>query len=240
MRRNPAVTCAILLAPLGIAACTLSLMRMPGDTPATEAAPTMAFASTVTVPAPTTTPTTPTREGAVTAAPSETPSTYPFCQDQEPLAQITRFRSAIVNSDGNLLASLVSSEHGLDARLFRDGRVVNYDREHAAALFESTFTVNWGAAPGSGLAAIGSFRELLLPDLLDVLTREYVLSCNEIRVGGATYDAAWPYTGIDFYSLHFPGTPPFDGLDWHTWLLGMHNVGDDPYLYAIMQFKWEP
>jgi hypothetical protein len=29
-------------------------------------------------------------------------------------------------------------------------------------------------------------------------------------------------------------------MDWHTWLLGMHYVNGKPYLYAIMQFFWEP
>jgi len=128
----------------------------------------------------------------------------------------------------------------MDARLLRDGRVVNYDRGHAAALFESTFEVNWGTAPGSGLAVTGSFHDLLVPDLLDVLTRDHEVTCNQIRVGGTTYTAAWPYGGTDFFSLHFPGSPAFDRLDWHTWLLGVHYVGGQPYLYAIMQFKWEP
>lgn len=128
----------------------------------------------------------------------------------------------------------------MEARLFRDGRVVNYDPEHAAALFESSYAVNWGLAPGSGLATTGSFRDLVLPDLLDVLAKDYVLTCNQIQVGGTTYAALWPYAGMDFYSAYFPGTDAYDGLDWHTWLLGMHYVGGKPYLYAIMQFKWEP
>jgi hypothetical protein len=138
------------------------------------------------------------------------------------------------------LASLVSPEHGMDARLYRDGRVVNYDRQHASALFESSFAVNWGNAPGSGLPSTGSFRELLVPDLLDVLNSDYELTCNLVRVGGATYTAVWPYPEIDFYSLHFPGSPAYDELDWHTWILGIHYLEGVPYLYAIMQFKWEP
>jgi hypothetical protein len=183
---------------------------------------------------------TPTREATTATAAPGTFATTPYCGDQKPLALLTQFKSAILDSDGALLASLVSPDHGMDARLFRDGRVANYDHEHAAALFESSFSVNWGMAPGSGLETVGSFQEMLVPDLLNVLTRDYLVTCNEIRVGGTTYAAAWPYAGIDFYSLHFPGTPAVDGLDWHTWLLGMHSVEAKPYLYAIMQFKWEP
>ncbi len=38
----------------------------------------------------------------------------------------------------------------------------------------------------------------------------------------------------------FAGTQGYGSLDWHTWLLGMHYVNGSPYLYAIMQFMWEP
>ncbi len=29
-------------------------------------------------------------------------------------------------------------------------------------------------------------------------------------------------------------------MDWHTWLIGTDYLGSKPYLYAIMQFYWEP
>jgi hypothetical protein len=148
--------------------------------------------------------------------------------------------TAVRTADGKLLASLVSPQHGVDARLLRDGRAVNYDREHAAALFVSTYALNWGNAPGSGLEVRGSFQELMVPDLLDVLTREYEVTCGQIRLGGATYKATWPYPGIEFLSVHFPGTDAYGGLDWHTWVFGMHYVDRRPFLYAMMQFKWEP
>jgi hypothetical protein len=163
-----------------------------------------------------------------------------FCEDPRALDIVSQLETAARTSDGALLASLVSPQHGMDARLFRDGRVVNYDQEHAAALFESTFALNWGNAPGSGLETRGSFQELIVPDLLDVLSREYEVTCNQIRLGGATYIATWPYPGIEFLSVHFPGTDAFAGLDWHTWVFGMHYVDRHPFLYAMMQLKWEP
>ena len=66
------------------------------------------------------------------------------------------------------------------------------------------------------------------------------MTCDQIQVGGTTYQATWPYTGINFDSLYYPGTQANGNLDWHTWLLGMHYVNGKPYLYAIMQFQWEP
>ena len=172
---------------------------------------------------------------SVTQVPSAT-----FCADAQVTTLINSLKSALQSSNGTLLASLVSPTHGMDARLYRNGRIVNYDQQHAKFLFQTTFVVNWGAAPGSGLDTMGSFHERIVPDLLDVFNKNYTLTCNQVQIGGASYQAVWPYTGYNFYSVYYPGSQANNSLDWHTWLLGMHYVNGRPYLYAIMQFKWEP
>jgi hypothetical protein len=60
-----------------------------------------------------------------------------------------------------------------------------------------------------------------------------------VNVGGATYEASWPYSGINFYSLYFAGTPTSGNLDWRTLVLGMQYANGKPYLYAILRFQWE-
>ncbi len=229
----------LLVSPVLVAACTLSLLRAPlsaatepraaettASAPAKDAAaPTPAVASTASGP---------------TTPPSGPQRRVPFCDDSRPLALIAEFKQAVASADGERLSALVSPEHGMDARLLHDGRVVNYDREHALALFGSTYIVDWGIASGSGLPVKGSFRGLFVPDLMDVFSHQFTTACNQILVGGATYVPRWPYDGIDFYSLHYAGSPPDGGLDWHTWVIGMHFVDEQPYLYAILQFKWEP
>ncbi len=174
-----------------------------------------------------------------TAAPTSAPQAS-FCSDDQVLTLIGNFKSAVLTSNGPLLASLVSPAHGMDARLFRNGRVVNYDAAHAKFLFVSTFAVDWGLAPASGLDTSGSFHDLLVPALVDVFNRTYTLGCDQVLVGGTTYQAAWPYTGVHFYSAYYPGTPANGNMDWHTWLLGIDYAAGKPYLYAIMQFQWEP
>jgi len=163
-----------------------------------------------------------------------------FCADSQPKVLIDNFKEALQTSNATSFASLISPIHGMDARLYRDGRVVNYDTQHVQFLFDSTYVVDWGAAPGSGLETKGSFHEVVLPALLKVLNKDYMLDCNQVQVGGATYKAAWPYPGVNFYSVYFPGTPANNNLDWRTWLIGMEYVNGKPYLYAIMQFFWEP
>lgn len=200
--------------------------------PALAASPTtqVVSATTATAPPPTST--------LATPLPQASPSG--FCSDSQVSVLIGNFKSAVLTSNGPLLASLVSPAHGMDARLFRNGRIVNYDAEHAKFLFASTFVVDWGLAPGSGLDTQGSFHDVIVPALVDVFSRTYTLICNQIQVGGTTYQATWPYTGINFYSAYYPGTEPNGNLDWHTWVLGIDYSGGKPFLYAIMQFLWEP
>ena len=162
-----------------------------------------------------------------------------FCADPQPQALINNFKSALQTSNGSLLASLVSPLHGLDVRLYRNGPIFNYDQQEAQLLFDSTDRIDWGAAP-SGLETKGSFNDVIVPALLKVFNKDYTLDCDQVQVGGAAYKAAWPYVEINFYSVYFAGTPNSNNLDWRTWLIGMDYVKGQPYLYAIMQFFWEP
>ena len=167
-------------------------------------------------------------------------SSAEFCADSQPTTLINTFKQSLQSSNGPLFASLISPVDGMQARLYRDGRVVTYDRTHAKFLFETTYSIDWGIAPGSGMLRSGPFHETILPDLLDVFNRDYTLGCNQLQVGGTTYQPVWPYNGVNFYSVYSPGTQANGNMDWHTWLLGMDYVNNKPYLSAIMQLKWEP
>ena len=239
MVKNPTAQWPVLLSPVLVVACTLSLIRAPipaatepqafGTASPTHITPVVTDMATAEAPL-----------TVQTARPPAPPSPSPFCQDPRPLTLIETFRRAISSADGALLSSIIDPRHGMDARLLRDGRVVNYDRQHAAALFESTYVVDWGNSPGSGLPATGSFRDLFVADLEDVFSQPYTATCNQIQVGGTTYSIQWPYEGSDYYSLYYSGSAGSGSLDWHTWVLGMQVLADHAYLYAIVQFKWEP
>ena len=164
----------------------------------------------------------------------------PFCDDPRGRELINSFSAAIASKDGPLLASLVSPSLGMDVRFYRDGTVVNYDVEHSKFVFETTFQANWGISPGSGQPNLGSFQEIILPSLQQVFTSNAVIVCNQIKVGGASYQALWPYPDMDYYSVHFPGTDQNGGLDWQTWAVGMDQVAGKPYLAALVHFAWEP
>lgn len=167
------------------------------------------------------------------------PGTPNVCSDPQVTALIDTLKTAVLNSDGTLLASVVSPTSGMDVRWIRNGMVVNYDASQAKFLFETTFEVDWGVQPGSGEPKVGAFHDVIVPDLSRLFNQSYTLHCNELKYGGATYEVSWPYDK-DFYSIHFPGTAANGNMDWHTWVAGIEYVDGKPYIYALTQFFWEP
>jgi hypothetical protein len=45
---------------------------------------------------------------------------------------------------------------------------------------------------------------------------------------------------MNYYSVFFPGTEEFSGLDWETWAVGMELIEGRPYLAALVHYVWEP
>ncbi|HSL42857.1 MAG TPA: hypothetical protein VK897_05460 [Anaerolineales bacterium] len=179
--------------------------------------------------------------GGITPPPGATagPNPSTICTDAQSTALIDSFKTAILNSDGPQLSLLVSPARGMDVARFRDGTVITYTPQHAKFLFETTFEVDWGTAPGSGEAVRGPFHNVIVPELEKVFSQSYTLHCNELKLGGATYQAEWPYQG-EYYSVHFPGTPANGNMDWYTWVMGIEYVSGKPYIYALIPFFWEP
>ncbi len=220
----------------------LSAILMACATPATQAAATPTFLAlpTSTLLIGTQSPLT---QAASTALPSgsvtapSNPTT--ICNDPQVIALIDSFKTAILTSDGPLLSSLVSPSRGMDVAYFRNGTVITYQQDHAKFLFETTFSVDWGTEPGSGEMKSGSFHDVIVPELVSIFNQPYTLHCNELKHGGATYEMIWEYEG-EFYSVHFPGTQENGNLDWHTWVIGIEYVSGKPYIYALIQFFWEP
>jgi hypothetical protein len=170
-----------------------------------------------------------------------TPALAPFpavCTDPAVIALIDSLKTSMLTADGALLSSLVSP-NGMEVRYFRNGTAIMYTPHQAGFLFETTFEANWGPEPGSGVEKTGSFHDVIVPDLVKIFNQPYTLHCNEVKHGGATYEATWPYQK-DFYSIHFTGTEQYGFLDWHTWVVGVEYDNNRPLIYALMNFFWEP
>jgi hypothetical protein len=215
-----------------LAACTSSSDTAPTPT----SLPASLFTtSTAPVPVPSSAALTP---GA--AAPGSTPSgSANICSDPQVTALIDSLKTAVTKADGPLLSSMVSPASGLEVSYFHNGTAIKYDQNQAKFLFETTYPASWGADPASGAEKVGPFHEVVVPALVKVFNQPYELYCNELKYGGASYPVKFPYDK-DFYSIYFPGTPANGNMDWQTWVAGIEYVNGKPYLYALMQFFWEP
>ena len=162
-----------------------------------------------------------------------------LCADPQATALIDSLKTAVNNADGPLLAALVSPTNGMDVAFFHNGTVINYDQAHAKFVFETTYQADWGPHPASGQEKIGSFHEVVVPELKNSFAQAYTLHCNELKHGGASYPVTFPYNK-GFYSIYFPGTDANGNMDWHTWVVGIEYVNGKPYIYALIQFFWEP
>jgi hypothetical protein len=164
-----------------------------------------------------------------------------FCADARLTTLLAVFDQALNNKDGQALASLVSPTHGLRLTYLRTGHTAEYSPAEARWLFESTYVMDWGIHPASGMDIKGTFHETVLPDLLDVMNSAYTTACDAPDLGGGNYTYQWPdiYRNINYLALQKPGTPGVE-LDWRTWLAGIEYVGGKPYLFSLVHLFWEP
>jgi len=240
--KNKMILSTLLIGLVFLSACVPSSAATPTlALPASATLATLSASTAIATGTPILLTNTPNGSGGSTAIPTLTPPpvTADICADPQVTTLINSLKTAMLNADGPLFSSLVSPTRGLDAANFRDGNVINYTPEQAKFLFETTFEVNWGAAPGSGADKIGSFHDVVVPELVKAFNQPYTLHCNELKHGGATYEVSWPYQG-DFYSIYFPGTETNGSMDWHTWAVGIEYVNSKAYIYALIPYFWEP
>ena len=227
-----------LLVLITLTACTLPVDEAPPPTALTTVTPQPAL----TLPATFTPDPTPTYSPTPTLAINEirTPvQFYDFCADNRGYILIEELIQAITQENGTAFEKLVSPAIGVDIRYYRNDKVVNYTLD-TASIFQDTAEVDWGISFGSGQPTVGMFREIVLPSLQKVFTPASLIVCGQLQIGNASYFPEWPYPDMNFYSIYFPGTDEFGGMDWQTWAVGMDHITGKPYLAALVHYVWEP
>lgn len=225
----------VSLLMLILVACAIPVDAPPPPTALPTASPQWTLTSAPTFPA------TPAPESPIVLTQTPFPTQPPdFCSDIRGTELVNSLSKAIASKDGALLASLVSPSNGMDVRHYRDGKVINFDVEHARFIFESTFQADWGISFGSGEKTVGSFQEIVLPALEQVFTPNSLIVCGQIQTGRKNYFVEWPYPAMNLYSVYFPGTDEFGLLDWQTWAVGMEIADGKPTLAALVHYMWEP
>lgn len=164
-----------------------------------------------------------------------------FCADSRVATLLTNLGAALSSANGASLAALGSPTHGVDVRLWRHEANINFDREHLRWVFSSTYSHSWGAAPGSGFPVSGSFKDVVLPRLLEVFNSSYEKTCNDVGIAAAFSMQPWPfeYSNIGYFQVLKPATPDID-FDWRIWLVGVEYVGGQPYIFTLIHYEWEP
>lgn len=226
------ILCLVLPGMILLTGCAL-----PGASAPTPTSPAILFITTETPsPFPTLTDTpVPVFTFTATPIPAVAPN---FCADPQATALLDSLKRSMLTADGALLSSLVSP-NGMEVRFFHTSNPITYTSYQAQFLFETAYQANWGPHPASGLDKKGTFHDVVVPDLVRIFNTTYTLYCNEIRHGGASYPISWPYAK-DFYSIYYAGTEQNGFMDWLTWVVGIEYVNGRPYIYALIQFFWEP
>ncbi len=161
-----------------------------------------------------------------------------FCADTYVRMQIDLLRIAMRDSNGALLASLLSSKHGLNLNYWPSSTTVNYTSATVPAVFTDPQVINWGSGGGSGLDDKGTFAQIVQPQFVDVFNSAYELNCDALSFG-QTYTNVVNYanSNIHFYSVVKPAT---NELDWKVWLIRIEYVNGAPYLFGAVHYVWEP
>lgn len=167
-----------------------------------------------------------------------------FCLDTRVNELVTQFSQAVQKRDGQALAQLASPTHGLRIRHeWWNPEVVFATPQEIAVLFSDITSREWGLGDGSGLPIQGTFNEVILPGLDDVLGQASP-ACNTLEQGLAAGGTAgfieWPfeYANFNYVSVYRPA-PPGDELNWRTWAIGIEFVAGQPYIVALVQYHWE-
>lgn len=167
-----------------------------------------------------------------------------FCADGRVRGLLRDFESAIRLRDGKALAQWISPTHGLTIRHEWWNPPVTFQQGEVAVLFEDPNTHDWGIADGSGLPIQGSFQEIILPRLMEVLESNYTMHCNTLETGVATGGTAglvilpYEYANFRYYAFYRAGSVGME-MDWRTWAVGIEYIHGKPTIVFLVQYHWE-
>lgn len=164
-----------------------------------------------------------------------------FCDDPRVPELANQFIVAIKDGDGGKLAQLTSPKRGLIIRHDWWNPEVRVGFSSVPGLFLDPSPVTWGVNRDSELTIEGTFRDVILPQLEDVLSIAPELSCNELGAGSTAQDAIWPseYSNMNYISFYRPAPDPGSQLNWRSWALGIEYIDGEPYLAVLVQYRGE-
>ena len=161
-----------------------------------------------------------------------------FCADARVTALIEQVKQSMAQSNGALLAPVVSPTHGVNMHLWAYGPGINFTAGNAANIYADGTVYSWGGGP-SGVADTGTFNDMVKPKYLEVFNAPNRETYCDNLTKVFPLSRPWSYRNIHYYNLYKPATPDVF-FDFRTLLIGIEYVDGKPYLYGMVTIIWEP
>jgi hypothetical protein len=162
-----------------------------------------------------------------------------FCADPRVQLLIDDLRNAISSEGAEELEEILSPKRGLVIRHDPWNPEVQIGFGELPGIFHDPTDYLWGTRYASQTQIRGSFSQLLVPALTDVLDSETRLNCNEIEVGSGAPSMLWPddYRNLNLVSLHRPALENGNPFNWRTWVLAIEYVEGQPFIAVLVQIR---
>ncbi len=167
-----------------------------------------------------------------------------FCSTPKVKTLLRDFSRAIQENDQEAFIRLINPRRGLTIRKEWWNNEVYYPAEAVPSLLSEDSPQAWGVDQPTDEPVEGSFREVVLPLLRDVVLGDFSQACNTLDFGVAsgvtTGTLVWPgeYSNFNYMTLFRPGSED-DKLDWRTWAVGVEIINGEPFVTLLVQYHWE-
>ena len=162
-----------------------------------------------------------------------------FCEDARVNTLLESFVSSLIDQDGEQLSQAVHPERGLILRHDWWNPDIIYLPNSVSGIFSDLTEIDWGVLGGSEFHILGSFQQVVFPQIEDIFSVTPEVKCNEMIAGVTNQDAIWPteLDNINFYVFHRSSPEGGNKYDWRTLAIGIEYVDNRPYISIVIQYR---
>jgi hypothetical protein len=162
-----------------------------------------------------------------------------FCEDTRVNVLLETFVSGLIGHQGETLSQVINPQRGLILRHDWWNPEVLYLPNSVNSIFSDLTEIDWGVLGGSEFHILGSFRQVILPQMEDVFSVQPEVKCNEMIAGETSRGDIWPseLDNMNYYVFHRPSPEGGNKYDWRTWAIGIEYVGNQPYVSVLIQYR---
>ncbi|HEY45273.1 MAG TPA: SH3 domain-containing protein [Anaerolineae bacterium] len=162
-----------------------------------------------------------------------------FCEDARVNNLLEVFVSSLIDEDAEALNRTVHPERGLVIRHDWWNPDVIFLPNSVNGLFSDLTEIDWGVLGGSEFHILGSFRQIILPQIEDVFFVTPESKCNEMIAGVTNQAAIWPIElgNMNFYVFHRPSPEDGNRYDWRTLAIGIEYTNNQPNISIVILYR---